>query len=212
MELSEFLGNVPKDRFRQTANKLLNECFLLKNCADTKNSYYFVMRNKDIFTAYFELLGYELNITEEFGIISLYNPFGTGRIRLSKIESIILLLLRLIYIEQRRKILDTDDVIITSDDIYEKYKTLKLKKPLGKTQMRSCLAKLKKYHIIQNLDTDMGSAETRIQIYHSVALAISAVSLEELYKSSEHKLKTYTESGENDESEEYSDEENFDQT
>ena len=101
--------------------------------------------------------------------------------------------------------MDTDDVIITADDIYEKYKTLKLKKPLGKTQMRTCLAKLKKYHIIQNLDTDMGNSETRIQIYHSIALAVSAVSLDELYKASEMKLKTYTESGDNDENEEYDD-------
>ncbi len=205
MEFSELLGNVQKERFRQTANKLLNECFLLKNCVDTKSNYYFVLRNKDIFISYFELLGYELNIIEEFGIISVYNSFGTGRIRLSRLESIILLLLRLIYIEQRRKILDTDDVIITADDIYEKYKTLKLKKPLGKTQMRTCLAKLKKYHIIQNLDTDMGNSETRIQIYHSIALAVSAVSLDELYKASEMKLKTYTESGDNDENEEYDD-------
>ena len=181
MEFSELLGNVQKERFRQTANKLLNECFLLKNCVDTKSSYYFVFRNNDIFISYFELLGYELNIIEEFGIISAYNSFGTGRIRLSRLESIILLLLRLIYIEQRRKILDTDDVELLELDT------------------------LKKYHIIQNLDTDMGNSETRIQIYHSIALAVSAVSLDELYKASEMKLKTYTESGDNDENEEYDD-------
>ena len=51
----------------------------------------------------------------------------------------------------------------------------------------------------------MGNTETRIQIYHSVALAVSAASLEELYQASEMKLKTYTESGENDENEGYDD-------
>ena len=51
----------------------------------------------------------------------------------------------------------------------------------------------------------MGNSETRIQIYHSIALAVSAVSLDELYKASEMKLKTYTESGDNDENEEYDD-------
>ena len=33
----KLLGPVSKDKFRQNANKLLNECYILKECADTKN-------------------------------------------------------------------------------------------------------------------------------------------------------------------------------
>ena len=39
----KILGSVSKDKFRQYANKLLNECFILKECTDTKNCYYFIL-------------------------------------------------------------------------------------------------------------------------------------------------------------------------
>ena len=183
MDLSEFLGDVPKEKFRMTANKLLNECFLLKCCEETKKSYYYVLNHKELFAAFFDLLGYEINIIEEFGMISLSNSFGTGRLRLTRTESTILLLLRLIYIEKSRELSQINEVLISVDDIYERYKMLKIKRVLGKTQMRTSLSKLKKYHIINNLDTDMGNPETRIQIYPSVTLAVKSADLEQLYQS-----------------------------
>ena len=79
MDFSELPADVPKEKFRMTANKLLNECFLLKCCEDTKKSYYYVLNHKELFASFFDLLGYEINIIEEFGMISLSNSFGTGR-------------------------------------------------------------------------------------------------------------------------------------
>ena len=50
--LDKFLGSVSKDKFRINANKLLNECFILKGCTDTKNCYYFILKEKELFIAY----------------------------------------------------------------------------------------------------------------------------------------------------------------
>ena len=208
MDLSELLGDVPKEKFRMTANKLLNECFLLKYCEETKKSYYYVLNHKELFAAFFDLLGYEINIIEEFGMISLSNSFGTGRLRLTRTESIILLLLRLIYIEKSRELSQINEVLVSVDDIYERYKMLKIKRVLGKTQMRTSLSKLKKYHIINNLDTDMGNPETRIQIYPSVTLAVRSADLEQLYQSGKDKLNTYIGGGESDESDDEDTQEN----
>ncbi len=82
---------VQKERFRITANKLLNHCFILKKKEDTKDDYFFVIQNKDFFAEYFELLGYTIIIDETSGVIALNNVFGTGRLRLKKIESIVVL-------------------------------------------------------------------------------------------------------------------------
>lgn len=205
LELAKLLENMPKEKFRQTANKLLNECFLLKACEDTKKSYYVVLNNKELFALFFDLLGYEINIMEEFGMIALSNSFGTGRVRLTRTESILLLLLRLIYIEQTQKLSQTDDVIICIDDLYERYKMLKLKRVLGKTQMRTCLAKLKKYHLIHNIQGDMGNPDTNIQIYPSITLAVRACDLDELYQAAQQKMNTYLEGGETDDSDGESD-------
>lgn len=198
------IGNVPKDKFKLYANKLLNECFILKICEETKQCYYFIQRNRELFTSYFELLGYDIIINEEYGIICLNNPYGTGRLRLKMQESIILLILRIIYIEEQKKL--TDSVIIGLDEVYDRYYSLKEKR-LSKTDMRSVMALLKRYHIIGNIENkDMGNPETSVQIYPSVILAIDSAELNKIYESTQNKLNTYVNGGETDVNEEDFDE------
>lgn len=203
----KILGSVSKDKFRQYANKLLNECFILKECADTKSCYYFILKEKNLFTSFFSLLGYDIVVNEEYGMIALNNSFGTGRIRLRLLDSIILLLLRLIYIEEKKKLSQTNQVIIYVDDLYERYRGLKNER-LKKTDLKTTLSLLKRYHIITNLDSDMGNPDTRIQIYPSVILALDIKELSRVYEETKDKLKKYANGGE---SENNADEENIDE-
>ena len=96
-EWIELPEGVSKERFRTAMNRLLNECFLLKRCKDTQSDYLYILANKDLFGNFLDFLGYELLINEEYGVISLNNPAGTGRIHLSKLDSILLLILRVLY-------------------------------------------------------------------------------------------------------------------
>ena len=197
--LEQLLENVSREKFRINANKLLNECFILKECPDTKNCYYFVLKEKDLFKAYFDLLGYEVVLNEDSGIISLNNLFGTGRIRLRKLDSIILLIIRLIYIEEKKRLSQTDSVITQSDEIYDRYRSLTGIR-LKKHELKTSLGLLKRYHIINNLDSDMGDPETRIQIYASVTLAFDPAQLDQVYEQSRDKLNKYVNGGGADES------------
>jgi hypothetical protein len=201
MELEDrfekILGSVSKDKFRQNANKLLNECFILKECADTKMSYYFILKEKELFKAFFYLLGYDIIINEELGLIALDNSFGTGRIRLRLLDSIILLFLRLIYIEEKKKLSQNEQVIIEVDELYERYRSLKSDR-LKKVDMRSVLGMFKRYHIISNIDSDMGDPETRLQIFPSIMLAFDGVELNKLYEDTKSKLDKYVKGGESD--------------
>ena len=79
----------------------------------------------------FDILGYELVIQEEQGVIGLNNPAGTGRIHLKKIESVIILILRLLYIEERKKLSQTNDVIVAVDQLIDKYNMLKIQKAVN---------------------------------------------------------------------------------
>lgn len=197
--LEQLLENVSREKFRINANKLLNECFILKECPDTKNCYYFVLKEKDLFKAYFDLLGYEVVLNEDSGIISLNNLFGTGRIRLRKLDSILLLIIRLIYIEEKKRLSQTDSVITQSDEIYDRYRSLTGIR-LKKHELKTSLGLLKRYHIINNLDSDMGDPETRIQIYASVTLAFDPAQLDQVYEQSRDKLNKYVNGGGADES------------
>lgn len=197
------IGNISKDKFRLYANKLLNECFILKNCEETRACYYFIMKEREIFSAYFDYLGYDIIISEEYGVICLNNSYGTGRLKLKMLESIILLILRIIYIEEQKKL--NDSVIICIDEVYDRYYSLRAEH-LTKTNMRSAMSLLKRYHIIKNIDSDMGNHDTRIQIYPSVILSIDSSELNKIYENSKNKLNTYVNGGETDVDEEDSDE------
>ena len=188
------LSGAAKEKFRVNANKLLNECFILRSCEETKGCYYYILKEKDNFCVYFDFLGYELKINEDLGVVALNNAYGNGRIRLRLIESIILLFIRLIYIEEKQKLSQTEQVITTVEEIYERYRGLKNER-LNKRDIKECLRLLKKYHIIHNLDADMTNPETRIIIYPSVILAFDSAELNAVYESAKQKLDTYMNGG-----------------
>lgn len=196
-EWIELPEGVSKERFRTAMNRLLNECFLLKKCKDTQSDYLYILANKDLFGNFLDFLGYELLINEEYGVISLNNPAGTGRIHLSKLDSILLLILRVLYIERKKELLQTEDIIVLIEEIYDKYQLLKLKQRLRKDILQSVLGKFRRMHLIQNLDRmDGGDMECRLLIYPSILFAITANSLEEIYTQAQDKLEEYKKGGE----------------
>lgn len=196
MEFIDVLENVPKDKFRATANKLLNECFIIKKNKDTISDYNFILNYRDYFISLFDVLGYELVIQEDQGVIGINNPAGTGRIHLKKIESMLLLILRLLYIEERKKVSQTGDVVVIVDQVYDKYNMLKMQNKLDKTTLRNSMGLFRRYHLIQNLDADMSNPDTRVIIYPSILLAIANSSLDDMYQAAKDKLEKYGRGGE----------------
>ena len=185
-----------KEKFRIAANKLLNHCFLLKKREDTKKDYMFVKQNLEMFVTYFELLGYDLKLNEDQGVIGIANQFGTGRVDLNKYNSIILLILRLLYIEKRKELATySEEVTVLMEEIREKFAMLKIKsKPnLDKSMEKDFVKEFKKYNIIQNLDTDVNLADTRIVIYPSIILAVAVENVNDYYEMTMQKLKEYAE-------------------
>lgn len=183
-----------KDKFRVAANKLLNQCFLLKKREDTKRDYFFVRQNYEMFAEYFDLLGYEVRMNEDQGVIGLVNRFATGRIELTKYESILLLILRLLYIEKRREIsTSTEEVVVLMEEVEEKYAMLKIKAQptMNKGMERGFVKTFRKYNLIQNLDADVCQADARILIYPSISMAVTVEDVDAYYEMTEGKLKEY---------------------
>ena len=200
---------VQKERFRLAANKLLNNCFILKKKPNTKADYMFVLQNKELFIPYFDLLGYQVLINEEQGVIGLSNVFGTGRYALSKYESIMLLIMRLLYIEKRKGIgTFSEEVIVLMEEIREKYNMLKIKaKPtMDKTMERQIISMMKRYNLVMNIDSDVTQAETRIIIYPSIFMAVGTDQINEYYNQIQDKLKNYAGGEEDGDMEEDTDE------
>ncbi len=194
-----------KDRFRVAANKLLNQCFLLRKREDTKKEYVFVRQNRELFFPFFDLLGYDLKINEDQGVIGIVNQFGTGRLPLGKYESVFLLILRILYVEKRRELgTFSEEVTALMEEIREKYAMLKIKaKPmLDKGTEQHMISLFRKYNLIQNLDSDVSQPDARIVIYPSIIMAVDVEDINAYYAMTEQKLREYAGGSTDGESEE----------
>lgn len=186
-----------KDKFRTAANKLLNSCFVIKKKNDTRDDYIFIVQNQALFTEYFDLLGYDIEVDEIQGIVALKSLYGSGRLRLKKIESIFLLILRLLYIEKKKELSLNEEIVVLSEDIQRKFNMLKIEsKPnIDKTTFRNTVRLFKKYNIISNIDKDVTLSDSRIKIYSSVLFVVTNVNLTDMYDSITEKLESYINGG-----------------
>lgn len=185
---------IQKDKFRKAANKLLNNCFLIKKKEDTKQDYMFVAQNKELFAPYFELLGYQLQINQDQGVIGLVNQYGQGRLQLTKYESIMLLIFRLLYVEKRKELgTYSEEVTVLVEEIREKYGMLEVKaKPvLDKATERSVIALFKRYNLVKNIESDVTKSDARIVIYPSIILAVHVDDVNTYYEMIQNKLADY---------------------
>ena len=194
-----------KEKFRTAANKLLNQCFLLRRREDTKKEYVYVRQNRELFVPFFDLLGYELRINEDQGVIGIVNQFGTGRLALGKYESIFLLILRILYVEKRKELgAFSEEATVLMEEIREKYAMLRIKaKPmLDKGMERQMISLLRRYNLIQSLDGDVSRPEARIVVYPSILMAVAVEDINDYYAMTEQKLQEYAGGNGNGEPEE----------
>lgn len=202
MDFLEGMLQKDKDNFSRVCNRLLSRCFLCKKNADTKEDYYFVIKYKEKFTEYLSLLGYRLEINEEYGVVQLTNPQNYNRYNMKLFESIILLILRILYDEKRRELSVSDDVIVTVGDIHDKFLSLKIRdKMIDKTTFRNAISTLKRFGLIETIDTNLTEEDARILIFDAILMAVRVEDIKNAYDKLENYKKGGKSSEETDESE-----------
>lgn len=183
MEFLEGMLQKNKDEFMRIGNRLLSVCFICKDNGTSKSDYYYVLRYKELFKSYFEVLGYRLEINEEYGVIQLTNPQNYNRLNLKLYESIILLVLRILFDEKKRELSVSDEVIINLGDIQDKYLSLKIRdKMIDKTTLGNALRLFRRFQIIELLDKNLGDEESRIIIYDSILMAVRVEDIKQAYE------------------------------
>ena len=68
-----------KDQFTRICNRLLSQCFICKKNEATRGEFYFIIKYKEKFTEYLSVLGYRLEINEEYGVVQLVNSQNYNR-------------------------------------------------------------------------------------------------------------------------------------
>ena len=176
----ERLTNVQKATFKDIANKLLASTFLARDKKDNKDNYYFVVSYKEVFDEFFAILGYEVKLDQGVGAIMLKSDQNTGFLKLRRDETIILLILRILYHERLKETSLNENVVITVLDIHEKYNFLEIKKRINKTDSVSALRLFRRFNLIETIG-DITMSNTKVVIMPTILYAINTEEITEVY-------------------------------
>ena len=202
MDFLEGMLQQDKDEFVRICNRLLGSCFVCKRNETSRRDYYFITQHREKFSQYLSVLGYRLEINEEYGVVQLTNPQNYNRYNMKLFESIILLILRILYDEKKRELSVSDEVIINMGDIHEKFLTLKIRdKMMDKTTLRNAISTMRRFQLVEVLDKELSNQDSRLIIYDSILMAVRVEDIRQAYE----KLENYKKGGkineETDESE-----------
>ena len=181
----EFLNGMmqkDKDEFSRICNRLLSNCFLCRKNEATRRDYYFIKKYSKEFSEYISVLGYRLKMNEEYGVVQVTNPQNYNRYNMKLMESILLLILRILYDEKKRELSISDEVIINMGDIHDKFMDLKVRdKMMDKTTMRNAVSTMRRFQIVEVLDKNLSNEDARLIIYDSILMAVRVEDIKQVY-------------------------------
>lgn len=192
MDFLEGMLQKDKDEFTRICNRLLSSCFICKRNEAARADYYFIQKHREKFAQYLLVSGYRLEINEEYGVVQLTNPQNYNRYNMKLFESILLLILRILYDEKKRELSVSDEVIVNMGDVHEKFLSLKIRdKMMDKTTLRNAVSTMRRFQLVEVLDKELSNEDSRIIIYDSILMAVRVEDIKQVYE----KLNNYRKGG-----------------
>ncbi len=185
-----------EDQLREEiAGDLLSHCFIVGTQENQRKKYYEVLNNEEEFRRIFDAVGYEMILHKNLKVVQLKNKRGQGRVELKKYESILLLLLRMLYLEKRESLESTqENIILRVEELIEEYDKLQLPRKLDQDMLTKAVRTFRKYHLALPLDK-LNDVSARLLIFPSVMLALPDALIEEAYEQTKEQLTRYEEVG-----------------
>lgn len=190
----EQLNTREREDFARIANRLLTATFIVKQQEGGRRDYYFVERNEAAFSGYLRLLQWDLIVDRAYGIVQAINKQGAGRLQLRLMESVLLLLLRLLYEECRKDLSLTDDVVCQVQEIHDKALTLRIRERgvVEKKHLQNAFALFRRHSLVELIDEDVTDPKCRFKLLPAILFAVRLEGLQELTD----RLETYREGDE----------------
>ena len=147
----------PNKMLEETANYLLNHCFLLGGVEDQRAKYLYVQDHLPEVRAVFAPLGYA---------VLLYQA------PLLKYESILLLVLRLLYLQKRESLsASADQVLVTVEEVQAELQKMNLPRRLDQPTLERLLRTLRRYNLARPVGR-LSGLDSRIEVFPTVLLAL----------------------------------------
>ncbi|MFR0367945.1 DUF4194 domain-containing protein [Candidatus Phytoplasma palmae] len=146
----ENLKEQEKNIFSRIVNKLFQTNYITIQKHSDANDYRFIILYNELFSSFFKLSDFELEIKKHDEVIFIKNIHNFNKLKLKKEESLILLVISLLFYKKKDKIALNQKVEFFLNDIYKELNNigfLEIKK-LTKEKMKQFLLFLRKYNII----------------------------------------------------------------
>lgn len=188
-EYYDSLLDEDKEELTGVIKNLYGQTFLLERKYDKKSGRYQLNRmyrvcerHFDFLREYFKIGDMELIENRQYGIMALRTRSVQGD-KLSRLTTLFILLLKLIFDEQMNTASNSTQVFTTLDEIYDKLLLFRLwnNKSISPTELRKTIAVLKKYQVIEVME-DIGELEgsTKLILYPTVSLILNGQSIQGL--------------------------------
>ena len=180
-----------KDELREAIKTLYHQTYILERKYDKKTqrylpnrSYRICERHLDFLKEYFKIADIDLIENRQYGIMQIVTRNLQGD-KLSRLTTIFLLLLKLIFDEQMNMASSSIHVYASLNEVYEKIQLFRLwnSKSISPTELKKTIAALKKYQIIE-ITAERGELEgdTRFIIYPTVNLLLDSQSIAAMHE------------------------------
>lgn len=158
-----------KGNFSRIVNKLLQVNFLTKRKPGDGNDFRFILAYQEVFSAFFALMDFSLNVKREDEVIYIINEERYNHITLRKTESILLLVLRVIFQRKQDVVTLDEDVEVFLYEIHDELSRIGYldNKRITKNELKPALTFLRGYNIIDYIDRGLHD-DARIKIYPTI--------------------------------------------
>ena len=156
------------DLLEETANYLLNHCFVLGCVEEQRAKYLYIQDHLNEVRAVFKPLGYAVLLyPAPMQAAALVNEHEGSQARLLKYESILLLVLRLLYLQKRESLAaSADEVLVTVEEVQAELQKMNLPRKLDQQTLEKLMRTLRRpVGRLSGLDS-------RIEVFPTVLLAL----------------------------------------
>lgn len=188
-----------KNNFSRVANKLFQVNFLTKKKVGDATDYRFILAYKELFESFYALTDFSLHIHREDEVVYIANDNLFNHMRLRKTESVMILVLRILFQRKKDYVTLDEDVEIFLNEIHAELTRIGFldHKRITKDKLKPALVFLRNYNIIDYIDKGLHD-DARIKIYPTILYITNLDNIKEVV----NKLEGYMEGTGGDDSEE----------
>lgn len=181
------LTDTRKNTFSRLCNKLLNDNFIYAYKQDDRNDYYEILSMKSLIENYFSMMDFDLIHVDTYKLFYIQTNADRNRMKLKKLETVIVLVLRLLYHKGSLNVNSSSDIQTTLGKmIIEINQTGIFKTQISMTDYLEALRLLKRFKLIDFTFKDF--KEDNVIIIYPTILYVAKVDTIDMLND---KLKTY---------------------